>query len=363
MQQQWLIAAGEPRWIWASVMLAFGAGAPLAASAYSAQITSSSGSAIYFLDLTAPADSKTFDPEMISTISSAPLTLGHDTSISVGPADGHFATTTGAYNAWVEPGGLHLSARSAASITYAAVAAGADRSLRAQDGGSVDVLSDDGVTFSVAGLAPGTPFLMDVSLRVNGNFGVFNGPAGTPITPNAYAEGSGFWGFALLVPGGRPAGVPSSLTNHFDDQAYFAARYDGTSFDEFSQYGYPKLVTVTMYAVNGQAATIELYARLNTAAFADASYETTSAGLVEAGVHGNLADTVAWGGIAAARQIDDTPVALGDVSVQSNSGFDYRNEYVSTVPEPSPAALTSIAVLCCSWLPRARVVRGSANAA
>lgn len=54
------------------------------------------------------------------------------------------------------------------------------------------------------------------------------------------AGGLGLWGFDLLIPSGRPAGVPTSVTNRFSGQAYFGARDDGTIFNDFTQYGYPK---------------------------------------------------------------------------------------------------------------------------
>lgn len=127
----------------------------------------------------------------------------------------------------------------------------------------------------------------------------------------------------------------------------------GRSVENFTTYGYPKTVTVTMFAVNGVPSMFELLARLTTGAFADATYSPTAAGSVDAGVHCNLSDTVSWGGIAAARQIDGTPVSLSDVSVTSSSGVDYENEYVSSVPEPSTSGATPVAVSAL-WLARRR---------
>mgnify|MGYP006365703241 CR=1 FL=1 len=43
-------------------------------------------------------------------------------------------------------------------------------------------------------------------------------------------------------------------------------------FNTFSTYGYPKVETVTMYANNGVTSLLELYARLTTGAFVDATY-------------------------------------------------------------------------------------------
>jgi len=143
------------------------------------------------------------------------------------------------------------------------------------------------------------------------------------------------------------------MTNQFAQGGMWAARFDGTSFNEFSQYGYPTTVAVTMYATSGVVSTIEMFARLTTGAFADATYSPDAAGLVEAGVNGNLSDTVAWGGITAVRRLDGTALALSDLSTVSSSGFDYTEAFVSSVPEPSVGVLMAIGVLCCARFARA----------
>jgi hypothetical protein len=333
MKEQWLSMAY--RSVFLSAALSIGLGAAPQAHAYSAQITSDAASAVYLLDAAAPADSRLFPQATISTSHAVPLGVSHDTSISAGPTGGNYVATNGAYSARVDPGALHLSARSAVSIDYAPAANGVDRYLRAQDGGTVQASLADEVSFSLAGLAAATPFLMDVNLRVDGSFGMFGGAPGTPITPNAYASGLAQWGFDVLAPGGRPAGVASTVTNRFDDSARFGIRDDGSAFDEFSRYGYPKTVTVTMYARSGTLALVEIYATLGTGATADANYSPGAAGRVEAGVNGNLSDTIAWGGISGLRLLDGTPLALASLSAQSASGFDYTKAYVPAVPLPA----------------------------
>lgn len=349
MQRKSVAAAHGVRCVRASMVLALGIGMAPAAFAYNAQIRLEAGGAAFLLERSAPADSKHFGPEIFNTSLTVPLSVHRDTSVFAGPSGGHFVYTTGAYDAWVEPGGMHLSARSYAAIDYAAMAPDADRYLRAQDGGTVDLYVSDDVTFSVAGLPQGTPFLVDLDFRVDGSFGTLGGVAGSPITPNAYASADGYWAFDLLVPGGRPPAVPPEITNHFAGAAAAGVRDDATVFNTFSTYGYPKVETVTMYANNGVTSLLELYARLTTGAFADATYLPTAIGSVDAGVYCNLSDTVSWGGIVAARQLDGTPVSLSDLSVVASSGFDYESEYVSTVPEPS--AIWSISVAAASlWL-------------
>lgn len=332
-------------------------GAAARASAYSAQIELEAGGGVYLLDHTA-ADSKYFGPETFSTNLTVPLAVHRDTSVSAGPSSGHYVATLGAYDAWVEPGGMHLSARSYAAIDYAAVV-GDDRYLHAQDGGTVEVSVLDDVTFSGAGLPQGTPFFMDFDLSVGGSFGAFGGAAGTPVTPNAYATADGFWSFAFLVPS-RPASIPPSITNRFEDTALAGVLADGTVFNQFTQYGYPKTMRVTMYALSGVPSQLEMYARLTTGAFADATYLPTESGSVDASVNCNLSDTVSWGGIAAARTIDGTPMPLSDVSAVSSSGFDYETEYVSSVPEPSTSWAMSIAAGAL-WFARRRQAAASTS--
>jgi hypothetical protein len=355
MQRETSIAVLGPRLVCASMALALVVGAAPAALAYNAQITVDAGGYIYALDRTAPAGSKSFDPETFYTNLNIPIAVTRDTSFSVDPPGGNFLLTTGTYSASVVPGGLHLSARSANLISYAATS-DADRYLRAQNGGNLQTSFDDTLTFSVARLAPGTPFLVDMVLDVHGSVSVFGGAPGSPITPNAYASGTGLWGFDLLVPGGRPAGVAQKYTDRYEDSAWFGVRDDGSTFDQFHQFHYPKTVTVTMYALSGVGSLLEMYARLGTAAFADATYWPEASGVVEAGVNGDLSNTVGWGGITGIYQLDGTPMSLADLTVQSTSGFDYTKAYVDAAPEPSTTWLLLIGV-CCLWFARGRMAR------
>jgi len=361
MQRGMLIAGVGARRVCASIALAVGVGAAPAAFAYNAQINVEASGAIYFLDHTGPAASKIFAPETFTTNLNVPIAVRRDTSISVGPSGGHTVLSNGTYAATVVPGGLHLSAQSGNLISYAAVA-GDDRYLHAQNGGSVQVGFDDTLIFNVAGLASGTPFLVDMVLRVDGSFSAFAGAPGSPITPNAYASGTGSWGFDLLVPGGRPAGAPRTLTNRFQDGAAFGARDDGSVFNQFPQFGYPKTVTVTMYASSGVASLLEMFARFDTGAFADASYLPSAFGTVQASVRGDLSNTVAWGGIAGIRQLDGTSMSLSDLTVQSTSGFDYTKGYVDAVPEPSATWFLLVGAFCL-WFVRGHAARRGASAA
>ena len=355
MQRESVVACAAPRRICAFLVLALGVGAAPAAWAYNAQLTMDAASAIYFLDHSAPAASKIFDPATITTNLSVPIGVSRDTSISVGPSSGQAIVSNGSYTANVAPGGLHLSAQSMNRISYSAVA-GDDRYLVAQNGGSIHAAFDDTVTFNVAGMASGTPFLVDMKLRVDGTFSVLAGQPGSPITPNAYASGTGLWGFDLLVPGGRPAGAPPTITNRFEDGAAFGARDDGSTFNQFPQFGYPKTLTVTMYATSGVASLLEMYTRLVTGAIADASTSPSASGLVEAGVQGDLSNTVAWGGISGIHKLDGTSMSLSDLTIQSSSGFDYTKAYVDPVPEPSTVWLLLIGA-CCLWFARGRAAR------
>jgi hypothetical protein len=361
MQRETLIAGIGQRLVCASMALALGVAAMPAAFAYNAQITVDAAGSIYALDTTTPAGLKIFGPDTFHTNLNIPIAVSRDTSFSVDPLGGNFLLTTGTYAASVVPGGLHLSAQSANLISYAAVT-GADRYLHAQNGGNLQTSFDDTLTFNVARLAPGTPFLVDMVLDVHGSVSSFGGAPGSPITPNAYASGTGLWGFDLLVPGSRPSGVAPTFTNRFEDGAAFGVRDDGSVYDQFRQFHYPKTVTVKMYAISGVASLLEMYARLGTAAFADAAYSPGASGVVQAGVSGDLSNTIGWGGITGIYQLDGTPMSLSDLTVQSTSGFDYTKAYVDAVPEPSTTWLLLIGA-CCLWFARGGATRKTPSAA
>jgi hypothetical protein len=324
-----------------------GAGALFAASnarAYNGQIAIEAGSGVYLPSSTLPADSRNFLQQTYSTNLPAPLNASRDASVSAGVVGGNYLATNSSYSGWLEPGGLHLSARSAVLIDYVAAADG-NRALHAIDNGNVSLSLDDRITFSIAGRPVGTPFLMEASVRVDALAGSFSGAPGTPVTPNAYASGNTSFGFDLLVDGARPAGLPSAITNRFSDSGYFGVRPDGTTFNDLARFNYPKLVTVTMYAYSGMPLTVEMFARMGTGAIADASYNPESAGSVEAGVWGNMANTLSWQGVSGMRLVDGTPIPTATFSAISSSGFDYTKAYVASIPEPSSAWLMVLGLL------------------
>jgi hypothetical protein len=65
------------------------------------------------------------------------------------------------------------------------------------------------------------------------------------------------------------------------------------------------------------------------------------AGMVQAEGASDLSNTVAWAGVIGLQ--DASGAAVADYALHSaSSGFDYRNAYVSAVPEPATVALWAI---------------------
>lgn len=72
--------------------------------------------------------------------------------------------------------------------------------------------------------------------------------------------------------------------------------------------------------------------------------------------HSDLGHTIAWGGISGL--VDASGAAVSSFSaISATSGFDYRNAYVSAVPEPAQALLLLAGMLVLAWLIQRRADR------
>lgn len=363
MKRKSLFGADGARWRHASVVLALGIGTAPAAHAYSAEITMHCAGVTDFLNQGTHGTSCGFDDfrHSFTTDPNVPIAEYDQDDLERGPVGGQFVRAYRRSEAWVEPGGIHAMALSEAFIEFASVAPSPDRNLLAQSSVSVVVSVSDEVTFGVSALPQGTPIYIDFNFSVDGHCPAFwTKPPGSPITPNASADAVGRWALNFLVPGGRPAGVPTSYLNQFAEQLQSFVTQGNSEVNQFAAFGYPKVITITMYGRSGVASTVEMLVRITTLATAEARYWPEAAGSVYAGVNCDLGHTVSWGGVAAVRQLDGTPVSLSDLSAVSTSGFDYKNAYVST-PEPSATLSMSLGAFALSWLARQRAARRRAR--
>jgi len=281
-----------------------------------------------------------------------PLQVAIDPSNSFGPAGGVYMGVLGNYDTTVAPGGIHMVSRSVGQFDSPGFAPTSQDAFSIFIEGTLEASYADDVTITLAGVPQGTPFLMSALVKLDGNVGTrFSGPASGPIA-DAYANG--FWGLGLAVPGGRPAGVPTTITNQFRDGSggLVSVHQWGVQFDQFAQYGLLGFKPVTLYGRSGVLSSLDMYLNLQSGAAAGTG--GTEAGHADAGVNLAFNHTWSWGGITAVQLLDGTPVALSDVDVQSSSGFDYRNTYVAAVPEPGTAALLAIAALATTRAARRR---------
>jgi hypothetical protein len=279
-----------------------------------------------------------FPEESFSTDLPIPWRVARDVSNSFA-SGGASIDVLARYETTVDPGGIHLASRSFASAD-APPLTGVSTTLTFYAEGTIEAQFTDTVTITLPGAPDGTPFLMTTTVQLDGNVGTpFLDPAAPEKTPGVTADAyaSGYWGLSLGVPGGRPAGIPATITNQYSDggAGLVSVHQYGVQYNQFSQYDLLSPKTVTLYGRSGVPSELNMYLNLQSGAacFAGGGGEfPTDGGTAEAGVHLAFSNTFGWGGIADVQLADGTPV--GDVDLESQSGFDYRAAYV---PEPAAA--------------------------
>lgn len=221
------------------------------------------------------------------------------------------------------PGGLHVTASALGqSISGAGLANPSNWQAAGSAGGQAR--SSDGLVFNIAGLPAGT--LITVSFGVN-----FNGLLAwqsigvTPTTLGTATMGEGGWRVDL---GGQGSGNTASLYTE-----------SGVITDQR---------TLTTGAIAGSAVvslgdvvplTMSLYANTTASAVGRCASDGCAGGTVSSNSLADFSNTLGWGGISALHDSNGDPIDLARLQLASDSGFDYRQAYVSAVPEPATAAL------------------------
>lgn len=240
--------------------------------------------------------------------------------------------------AWsqVEVGGVHVFAQ-AQSV------AGGPAMLRVTGSGQASGFMSDFFSLSVPGAASGASFTVTAQVRVDGA---------------AFAETVPGWTAAY-----QPAGQLAAFSHweswvrvlRGDNGATLAELRAGEDCDARTNQGsgpfcvgsgQPGLQTISFQMVNNGAA-VQLDMR-GWASAGTSIYQPML--LTTADSRADLGHTIAWGGITELRDAAGQLVD-GYAAVSASSGFDYRDAYVSVVPEApsSLLLLAGLAMLGVGW--------------
>ena len=222
----------------------------------------------------------------------------------------------------VAVGGIHVYALSQA------VAGGQGPTQATGSGGARGFVSDF-FGLSVPGQASGAAFTVTAQVRVDGGAGAATTPSWTGAFQQNRADGFTNWQSWVRVIQGVNGPTLAELRAGQDCSARTSF---GTPPGCISS-GLPGLQTISFQMVNNGA-----LLQLDMRGWASAGTSVNLViGQVSADSWSDLGNTIAWGGITELRDANNQVVA--DFSAFSaSSGFDYRNAYVSAVPElPTPA--------------------------
>lgn len=250
------------------------------------------------------------------------------------------ATAGGAGSGWaqVAPGGIHLSASGIGSASFLAPA---DRfsNVIGRGMGSATGSFSDALTISAPSLAIGAPVMLSFSVAVSGSLG---GQGQFASGVSGYGVSSSVSWSVLLGDGGDGASEELHITN--DDVARSG--------------GLQAVQTIVVTVPNGIASTLTLRA---------AAGASTQGGIVcgacgfsslyaEGSAFADFSQTFGWNGIQGVTDGSGRSLDLSELQVLSSSGFDYRQAYVSAVPEPSVAALLAAGLSLLAVWARRRAV-------
>jgi hypothetical protein len=239
----------------------------------------------------------------------------------------------------VETAGLHVYARSLSTAspdigdrTYSSVAASG--------------FFNDFFVLNVPGYALGTVFDLTTRVVSDGHVSARSTPSSDGIFHANLASAYAYWeSWIRLAKGDQMLGELRAR----EDCAEFSNLGSGAACSHDGALG---LGTMTFSVANGSL----LHLDMRGWAAAGSSASNLVGGTVEGDGIGDLANTIAWGGISLLRDPDG--VAIEDFSaVSATSGFDYRNPYghaIAAVPEPEIAPMLLAGLLTMGVLARRR---------
>ena len=223
-------------------------------------------------------------------------------------------------------GGIHLYALSQA------VAGGQGPTQATGSGRAVGFVSDF-FGLSVPGQASGAAFTVTAQVRVDGAAGATTTPSWTGAFQQNRADAFSDWQSWVRVIQGVNGPTLAELRAGQDCSAR-------TSFGTppgCVGSGLPGLQTISFQMINNGG-----LLQLDMRGWASAGTSVNlSIGQVSADSWSDLGHTIAWGGITELRDANNQSVTNFS-AFSASSGFDYRNAYVSVVPELPTVALMGI---------------------
>lgn len=222
----------------------------------------------------------------------------------------------------VAVGGIHVYALSQS-------VAGGQGPTSATGSGRARGFVSDFFGLSVPGQASGAVFTVTAQVRVDGAAGAATTPGWTGAFQQNRADGFSDWQSWVRVIQGVNGNTLAELRAGQDCSARTSF---GTPPGCVSS-GLPGLQTISFQMLNHGA-----LLQLDMRGWASAGTSVNlSLGQVSADSWSDLGHTIAWGGITELRDANNQLVSNFS-AFSASSGFDYRNAYVSAVPElPTPA--------------------------
>lgn len=219
----------------------------------------------------------------------------------------------------VRPGLIQLSASGSGSTNVDPRPTSTRVSLDAQGSASATGSFTDGVVWRAAGVADGTAVWLDFDFRFNGR---------PPAVTQNYVGGYGWGGldYQWQVQVGS-AGL------HGSGQRFYSLNSDGSVFQNSFDFG---VVHASARVVLGSSEQLRMWAGINANGHGGAVCDNCSWVVNGATVAGaEFLPGLQWAGVTGARLLDGTPLAPGQLSAASESGFQYLN----AAPVPEPASL------------------------
>lgn len=291
-------------------------------SQYAGSATSSAGASTEHISappfertLDYPADISFRSPISSTTVTGS-TTLGANAGNGTAFSSASFMATAG---------GLHIAA--VASATGAGVpgwSSGGSSSSYA------DAVSYDAFVVTTSSYAPGAVFTVTAGLSMTGSVGAmgFRSPAGADGSFDALAS----WQAEVQV-------YNSTMLFPVNERASSAC-WDNPSVGMGCGGAGFSTLGLTFTVANGQPTDLLLLGQVR----ARASAGATHGGLAGADAWSDLGHTIAWGGIESVVDGAGNPIDTYTAFSQT-TGFDYRNAYVSAVPEPRIWLLLMVGML------------------
>jgi hypothetical protein len=188
----------------------------------------------------------------------------------------------------------------------------------------------DAFVVSTSSYAPGAILTVSASLSMTGSVGAmgFRSPSGSDGSYDALAS----WQAEVQV-------YNSTMLFPVNERASSSC-WDGPSTGMGCGGAGFSTLDLTFTVANGQPTDLAILGQVRARAVAGAQHEA----LAGADAWSDLGHTIAWGGIESVVDEAGNPIGIFTAFSQT-TGFDYRNAYVSAVPEPRSWLLLMVGVL------------------